>query len=138
MTLETPRTACVNLAPVPVNMAISAINRPIFQSMGFPCNQCWMVDLHAASRTTKPTPPAPANTSSRAHGLTRGANKKKGPIFPSAKPCIVPACMICYHALAFSMLTILRLGYRILRCICQVLLRNRYPHSAFSPLFSLQ
>ena len=38
MTLETPRTACVNLAPCTWNMAISAINRPIFQSMGFPLN----------------------------------------------------------------------------------------------------
>ena len=43
MTLETPRTALLNLAPCTWNMAIPAINRPIFQSMGFPCNQRWIL-----------------------------------------------------------------------------------------------
>ena len=43
MTLETPRTALLNLAPCTWNMAISALNRPIFQNKGFPSNQCWIL-----------------------------------------------------------------------------------------------
>ena len=53
MTLETPRTACVNLAPVPVNMAISAINRPIFQNKGFPATQVGFCHPGAAKTAKK-------------------------------------------------------------------------------------
>ena len=35
MTLETPRTACVNMAPVPVNMAVCAIQHRPVQKRGF-------------------------------------------------------------------------------------------------------
>ena len=35
MTLETPRTALLNMALVPVNMAVYAIHRPNFQNKGF-------------------------------------------------------------------------------------------------------
>ena len=36
MTLETPRTALLNMAPVPVNMAASAIQHQPLRSTGFP------------------------------------------------------------------------------------------------------
>ena len=39
MTVETLRNALLNMVSVPVNMAISAMNRPIFQNKGFSCSQ---------------------------------------------------------------------------------------------------
>ena len=35
MTLETPQTALINMAPVPVNMAVCAVHHRPLKSMGF-------------------------------------------------------------------------------------------------------
>ena len=69
MTLETPRTACVNLAPCTWNMAISAINRPIFQSMGFPCNPSWILSPWCCQNRQKACQPQNmANSAKTANG----------------------------------------------------------------------
>ena len=39
---DTPDCMCES-GPCTWDMAISAINRPIFQSMGFPCNPSWIL-----------------------------------------------------------------------------------------------
>ena len=69
MTLETPRTALLNLAPVPVNMAVCAMQHRPLRSMGFPWNPCWCgqnrqevcqpQNMASSAETAKVTPVGP-------------------------------------------------------------------------------